>query len=1419
MLVIGLCKPAGFESHGLEATLFLRPKDVYKVDLLSKTSLFTNSLNFSSNNPNIELPGIARHSKEPVIQSDLTFTPRVFKSSLLFMYDLEENGKTFRRFLLDSNKDYKQVFSTMGDFLDENTSIICVDTSIGNIDMYYVLCYDQKQAESQNSYMIFGYSIFDDTEKFSVTVPVPRLIRPALKIVAENSNEKAGVIHIMILDKKKTTDKPDPRISDVFIVPLTKVDETPFKVGAVQRINVSKQVLGNSNPLDLHNIMMSRSKDTSHMVFWIGLNSRQQVFSCNFSINASSPEISLEKCALFVPEDVTNFFYKNGNYVYSTANKVIAFGSRGRTGVKKGVVQDSWKVSTIQLNKDKAVVIMKIDKVMVYFLYNYDNGSFYFAHEPAETVKSFYLFNGDDGDKQLDYLVYFYKNGFKVRDVSINPYLVVRAGDVDNRERIKIFLDDQMVANLIFKSWDEHQVVDVYDRNSITIVRNDNGEFKTKLGFAASNLAFETDPKAVVLYFNSVSFKVKGLTNYANKPVIYFSTQGRLYAIFEKEMLVIDCPQGQPLFTYECEIRSNFTFKQSVSISDVEEISEFGETLIVTFKSFTTLAVIDVNHEIAQEYNIADVNTRYCKVDQNIYFCIVGNQPNKIETLTAYKIEKDKLTEINSFSKDFTSQLAQTITKTITKDFQGIEIVGFDRGYTNSTKLTVTINVIKSKYTMNPMAVGVILNENMFSSVPLSIENIKIISKEIDDTDLKKSTKIMVFDSQLVLLNYEPAFKVQCYDNRSTYNLEYVNTNTILQTVVYKPLGVLGIMYRELESSQTYMVLYKITENAVKQLVANYKLENYTENSRIDFFIVKENQLMVVHYHKLKGDIIDTRVYFCDGPIFKASNDQSMIKVNGVSKQINYNENAIFNISEFRYVKANSIEVDTNKMLTLKLSDFVRFEGNLLDVQNDIKETWGNQVHIEKPLTLHDEINLYVSKKPFANKDKVVIKVVNNTILLQTEDRSKFKLFVNYQGKITSNTIEFSDTEGNECTEVFQSKKYLFCYWLSGTQAYLNFKNMFEAGEEQTLELARPAKAFKIIEDNANELIFVHQDIHNKYLEISRFDRKLNKWRSTVLNKRALNVTDLHVTGYHVSQSTQKDRLTVLMYDGISNNLLFYLIDLNTVTPFDILQKFINLDDLQFSFGSFMCKDMDQYAFEYYCTLFGDSSFYRLRINLNLLDTENGYQWKVNLVESFKNGMFERTFQDGYKLLGAESKHHLFVIDQNVATKDRAVHMYKKDSKAQFSKYMLRLDPDSYVVGMTVSSNNVLLNLYIVKNKALVSVSYKISDYVITIMNPLMFIGKNVDLEAQINSKKLKFKLALENTDRQDNEVVNPMKRVVLFLTFAIVFVTVLIFAVIAFIVVIIRDHKRLMIRQTTMHHTHLGIGMQDESFRAHDFD
>lgn len=1423
-LILALCAIKQILGN-TDTALYLRSGDIYKLDLLSKTSTFSNSLNFSSNNSRITLPGLVDKNKEPKIQTELSFNPAAFKYANRYFFDLEKNGRVFRRFTLDADYQYNELDSVLSEQLQKRENMHCLDMVIGNLKNYYVLCIDvNEQTEEKSKFIILAINVETDNLLFTIPISTSPIIKPKIKILSEN-NEGEHNHNIMLLIFDKNEAKKDKNISNQnsYIIPILKNNSSDYKLSVIININLNQLLFsGKTNNLQVHNIMIDKTSKNPTMIFWISsANKSQHVYSCVFKPNDSYSSGNIDNCKLFILEEVTDFFYKNGNYVYITPEKNMIFGSKKYQGIKKGKIQNNWTVKSILFNDDKAIVIMEIGNIMVYFFNNYKEGTFSYYNEQKVNATALYLFSYNIDGKIIDKLIYFYNKGFQLRDISFNSYLIVKGGDVEDGKRVQIKLDDQLITNLKLKQWDEKQIVNLYKNRFNNIVRNSKGEFKSRLGYSGKSLTFETDSKATVLYFNDIEMYKYNNPDTINKSMRYFSIEGNLYRIYDNEITLIKCTDDKIITALNCTQELIVSSEIEIPVDSIDQISEFGNSIILKFKAKRDLILVNLAKKKVEKYKLNDDNISNCKVELNYYFCYkqkVISTETSMDVIVAYKIENG-IRKVENFTEDYISRLQTTLAEYHTTSYKNIEIVSFDRSYTNSHKLIVLLSIVNKDNTTKSMGISINFYQNMQAQIGIQITSINIINKEIDYTDLKESTKLFLFDSQIVLLNQDPAFKLICYDGDSIYNLEYLNTRNIIQTLVYKPLNIMGLLYKEIESDETYFALYKIIPNAVKQFIGNFMLKKYDEKSQISFFIYKATQIGVLHYNSLTGQIIDSKMYYAEGPLFYGSSEQTAIEVNGETKTLEFKEDAIFNINEFRYIK-NIINVEADANIAFDLSEYIEFTGNLVDIRvdrdKDDEKDVEKMIQIHKPLSFEKETTIYEPPHSYIDKSQIVYTPLNSGVIYQKQDLKSYVFQKNSDKSLKKLEIEFLNTNDNYCIEVFSSKQHIFCYWVDNAQAFLTYKK-FEnlKQEEQIIEIARPGKNFNVLEDNANDLLFIHEDIHNRYIDINRYDRTKKLWVRKKIGKRLLEVPDLFITDYHFSESIQKNKLTILIYDQVSNNILLYHADVATLTPLDFLQKSTNLNHLSFSFNSFKCQDIDGDDFNFECTLFGDIDFFRLSIKLDPIENSASYTWSVRVIENFKNGLFENTFDENYKLKSIENKNYLFIADANPNIIKRSIYMYVKNKQSQFTRYMLPASDSQYIKEMAIVDDK-YLQLYVVKDSKLSLVSYSINDYRIILNNVESLIGKSIDFTAHFNIGPLNFKLYVRNPEEKRDKVINPIKKAIIILIVFILIVILLILSLIVFILVLLRERKKIRERSTMMfNETILKENDQESSFRV----
>lgn len=1403
--------------------LYIREGDQYKLNMNKYLSLYSSSINFSSNNQKVKLPGLLPINPE-IILPKIPFNTHEFKAKNNHFFILENDKKTFYDIHFNEDQEYIEIDSEVKRYLIVNEKIGCNDIMVVE-DRVFLLCFDIKEHSKMDKkgkieYRIVFYDYFKNLLEGSVKFNSIWMSNPKFKLLNINNErffEKETTANFALFDKEINSESYDTKKAFFFVnVKLKQSEDSNFKISGIKQKGFENLLFGGSpTKLKIENIIFSDEGKQKSLFFVVKKEEKGKklgfVYKCILNKNQNVAETKLSECEHFMDTPIVNFFKKNDYIIYTTTKNQMFFCVKNIDNCKNGKIQSDWNIEKILLEDTKAVVIMSIKKNYIMFMNNFETNQFTWVYEKMKDLKDFRLFRSYEQNENKYFLLNFYEKGFGKRDITFQNKLEINTSMFKEFEPISLFLENNEIFKLNVKPWGGERLVDLNEDHRYHVVKTDSDKYKLRLGWAGNNLNFENNEEVFIYYYNTNDAKIfsKTLKKVGNVEFYNDPQDHKLYIFHNNGIIINTCTFVPKKITTEffCRETKTFEYKER-DINNLLKITRVGNYLLLDDKDIDKTNFYDVLEnkivEIIKPENIKGYNS--CTSAGNRFYCSYTDQETKTDYLRFFRFSGNKLTEIESLSGDFKLILEELKDNNKRNELTEIRIKNYKFDTNDKRRLYIQFHMI---YNTNL--------ENVFYKLTTRRDKknnfiIKETNRLVDfekNADIKRNSQMYIMDSQVLFLSIEPKFKLFCYQDDSYFVFEYIDVKKIMETKSLSSGNKFAIVYQSHQNDKYYYAIFDIRQNAVRQLLRNEEIPHFKESMKIYLMKLDETRLLITLMDMEKKEIVFSYIYFNKGPLMISNEISNGVLINDNIYDIQAIEDNTFNLSEYRYKKTDDIIIKKDtKPFTINFEDYVSIKGNLkiIDIRSDM---YGDSASIDVPLML--EKTEHVNK---VENRYLFVKTFGKNVVYQTKTGNEFYIDTD---KKTGIKIQLGFNENTKCEEIALSSESLICLWIKESFYYISaksFKNPEKS--EEIFEISSNGDQLQILEDNSSFLTIVLCGISRHKVSIYRFDRlaKINRNNYVLKNisKKTLVTENLRITKYYSFLNTQTSIITVIIFDAENNRLYIYHSDIKGFVNKKILRKNINLNFLEPLFDKVACEEKEINIHDFKCTFYSSSRIYVMEIKKSFDVNISDFTWEYSVLSEYHNVLYPNSFHYDYNLRSVEHDDYIFMVDSNFETENLIV-VYKANKDHPYSYFILKMDGHISLKSFLVVDDKLII--YYVSKSKLIKDIYFIKDYRLNILKPKDFMSKDfmdgkINFYAQfLNSNNYNLHLDFTHPEIVEKEVQKKGKGLLIFLIVSIVIVSLLILSAILTMIMLIKQRKKDTNINMTMNDT-----LNDPSFR-----
>jgi hypothetical protein len=943
--------------------IYIRPTQKLKMDLSQRLDFYAMSSNFSSNNENIQLPGVAgRQNKAKKYFPQETFDPGILNSTYGHLYFLEKDNRSFKDFIIENNDEFNKTNSDFMAFMDKHPSLECSDLTTINKYIFFI-CFDPEKNKQEGDHE-------EQTWKYKLVVLDLLLNRVILDVDYEDyyfsnphingleDTEKLGNVDLVVFDKVPMIANPknfknSTRVS-IFKLILDEENERFEILEKTSRL-LGKEIY--SSDFDAFRLINLSFMGTDRIFVYLSqlhnATLTNNLYSCIIERNDPEKILQFQNCSKLIDENIRQFHSHLDNLVYFDHEDRLFFCKLSRKHVdikcKSGVFKKDWGLKLFKIVDDVALVVAESDGVDIIFLnyFSEDIFTWYYTRELQNHPTFIIETSGNHNYKMVN----FEAKGFQVSDLTFSTNLVVHGHELNQLTNSLVYLEGVPILEYNFTVWDGTTILNLFQGVPINVVysRADRIFFQ-QLGFAGNNLDFKDNSMQKVYYFSSTSTsllqlpmitqdEVEHIDEFPQTPQVHFysTLTGDLIYLYPDRIMISEYDINvQNLELSESNIREIlFPEEFELQIENIVETKSAANEIFILLKNPFQLVSVNrkslglVYYEMHEDFVEKEMVS--CSMFSGFVACI--HQLKNSQTFSFYIVHDKKLEAL--------VELNNQILKRINSFFKNTA---------DGRKVSNILIICAENDALQPNFFSIILKlefggifeihgfkfrmrfstENEFSEkIVVRLEKFKIIEQLSKPGMLLNNPQITVMGNSTLVLETDPKFKLFWFDSLNMHEFEYLDTNEILGKFVSRKYRIIVIIYRSLTDQDLYFAVYRLGDLCVKQFVRNQRLAIESPHLKVDFIRHSPTIILIVFLDVAFKRVLFSYMYFLSGPYLMGKTHSDLV-INDMRYFMDINEDKSMHYNRFVNKETPVLVVedyDLNAVIPIK--KYFEIEGNI----------------------------------------------------------------------------------------------------------------------------------------------------------------------------------------------------------------------------------------------------------------------------------------------------------------------------------------------------------------------------------------------------------------------------------------------------------------------------------------------------------
>ena len=1288
-------------------SFYMKESDQYKMNLLSMIDGPPKTIDFLSNNDKVKIPGIGNGKNLLVHLEKHSFQPLKVYDINDKIFVLSRDQRTVLAITQDEEQNYILIQSVIQHKLNTDVSIQCNDIRGDNEYRVYLLCYNAyayKNNSETMPYTLFAFNVDRNELIYEVKFQNRYHSNPKFLFIDNLNNNNEDDERFVIYNKTANKSHEDKEE----LIQAISVKHVNGEAVVSSLGDMSLEVLlMNTNLIKLKLVDLFFFND--HLYAHVSLdnedNIKEKVFSCN--VNSASDQLNISNCDYLVQDSITLFKMYNHNYTFANDKGKIYFCKINAEECKEGDLYSKWNVINVLTKKDVALALVEINGNVMYLIYDYIKDSYYWKREDFSNViyRRIIHFGTQRGDESYR-LIEFMENGFRERDLTFNSHLEIKASDVANYKRVKLYLEGSKIVDLDIKLYDGNSIVET-SRNETPYTISSGSEFLYfQVNYAGSDLRLEA-VNGNVYYYNRVDTNMLNSIVDSKEGINIKSFQNLVLVIKMRSIDVLECrfTEGRE---YKCDVKGTVYSDSNLNIDKIKDVRRIGDVYMIIYDELAELKLFEKKKKNIRPafFKRTPLKSSQCRYYYTIIYCLKSNEDENADSIIFYKMVDNVIKEDKRLNLRFAEEFNKIKASFDNYEVQRYVITRFDVDVLYKNKLYILVQFKGASKSEIRMYKFTMVYSSPISSYTISLKD--RFEKIEKNSLITEETYFHMIDNHMLFISPGPEYTLFFYNRTGYYLIESLHIQHILSLEILVSHDLMGLIFQNDIDKEYYYAVIQITKNAVQQIIRVDRIVNYTHDTRIHLINMTSTVAGVLIYNCRNISERTLYVFYFNGPYMISDDQEAIIKTKNNEMTLALNVDKGYNTLKVDLKSETKIDFKAlDKRVNVDLDSYWTIFGNI------------KEMHVLTQTTKHSHIVLPTDKR----KEKVVAfinepKLIKKRSFVSSDDAwlsfqtsaNEFTIIPN--GTFTKDTetkkVDISFVAEYQCIEVVTDDFNLYCYRADYSRYYLTIKNLI-TGKETEIKLPIPGTDLKIIYDNLDELIFVMKQEHRKAAIIYEYDKKEDKLYIKYIGKKKFYADNFNITDYHFYYNHKYRQISIVVLDQISNKLYMLLYSLKEKNIIKVLQRNKSLKAYGSNFKSLVCTNLHDKFNRIECVLTSPFSHVILRIRRIPGASFSKFSWKVSKMDAFYNMFYESCTNEIFQPLIAFDDKYLAVTDGN-----NKIFFYRRNQKTGYTYHQLNIE-DKRTVLHLVFSNGVLYNYLSAKESELIVQAVDLEPYQLSI--------------------------------------------------------------------------------------------------------
>ena len=643
--------------------------------------------------------------------------------------------------------------------------------------------------------------------------------------------------------------------------------------------------------------------------------------------------------------------------------------------------------------------------------------------------------------------------------------------------------------------------------------------------------------------------------------------------------------------------------------------------------------------------------------------------------------------------------------------------------------------------------------------------------KPLDELDFSPHVRLgaHLFNiaNMYIIYNNLPKFEMLALMKGRVIEYPYIDTNDILVEYHNTILKLIIFIYRRIEDSKVYFILFYVTSLQERQVVRHEEMAHYSDTLRINIIRLINSSIFIMIFDYTRKTILKSYVYNMVAQLVGTLTDS--IVINGYRIPLNLEEDEVFSLNNFKILKP--LVVDLNRFdketLVLRIFSYLSVEGNII---NMIKPEGG------LPKELNDLVRFdnYLFASNLPHKIGTINTLLNNKIKILFNSRvmvGNFNKMENFEVFLSSShesyaRVDFKfNTKDVFCKEMLLSDKHLFCLFFGGNKAYIKANSLSRPKETIFMvQILSIEMDITLLEDNDEYLLIIMKYQHKRSLRIDKINKRNLHYEYINIDTSMMGRYDMNLVSSFFHFDIPNKIITIISFSNLRNILIIFSATVNieilNISKLKTLNDAFEMNPIDVNILTIRCRSVDS-NLKFECLLAGMNFIHEISLTRNFGNSISLYTWKLDYLFNYSNVFFTEISLE-FSEFNVFFSEHYFIIYMNTAANDfpgqfAVYHRHRSRFCLDYENFE-SFNAFDEILDFDFQPEKNIITVIGSKKTELLRMNFKVQPFFLRVENPHKFVGQTIPFEFEFYNKN-KFNLAFKIIDTSLTEQSSDMKR------------------------------------------------------------